>query len=75
MSVETKPVLDSENRGFVLSAFGKFILRTRFGFYLPTMRTLAITIITFAAISAIMRGSPQHFVPKPTAPLPAINVP
>jgi hypothetical protein len=39
------------------------------------MRGLAITIITFAAISAIVRGTPQQFVPKPTAPLPAINVP
>jgi hypothetical protein len=39
------------------------------------MRTLAITIITFAAISAMVRGLPQHFVPKPTAPLPAVNIP
>jgi hypothetical protein len=39
------------------------------------MRALAITIITFATISAMVRGMPQHFVPKPTAPLPAINIP
>ena len=38
------------------------------------MRELAIIIIAFVALSAMGRGNP-HFVPPPTGPLPAVNVP
>ena len=38
------------------------------------MRELVIIITAFAALSAMGRGN-AHFVPRPTEPLPAVNVP
>jgi len=38
------------------------------------MRELAIIITAFVALSAMARGNGQ-FVPRPTGPLPAVNVP
>ena len=38
------------------------------------MRELAIIIAAFVAISTMTRGNSQ-FVPLPTGPLPAVNVP
>jgi transposase len=35
---------------------------------------IAITIVAFLALSATVRGH-SHFVPRPTAPMPAVNVP
>jgi hypothetical protein len=43
--------------------------------YYPRMRGgLAIAVFTLLAFSAMVRGHP-HFVPRPTAPIPAVNVP
>jgi hypothetical protein len=38
------------------------------------MRELAIIITAFVALSAMTRGNGQ-FVPRPTGPMPAVNVP
>jgi hypothetical protein len=38
------------------------------------MREIAIIITAMAALSAMSRGD-AHFVPLPTGPLPAVNVP
>jgi hypothetical protein len=38
------------------------------------MREIAIIITAMAALSAMSRGN-AHFVPLPTGPLPAVNVP
>jgi hypothetical protein len=38
------------------------------------MREIAIIIIAFVAFSATVPGHP-HFVPRPTGPLPAVNIP
>jgi hypothetical protein len=51
------------------------ILPARFELYTPRMRVLAITVIIFAAMFAIVHGAQHVFAPKPTAPLPAVNVP
>jgi hypothetical protein len=47
---------------------------TRIPPYLQEMRGFAIIIIAFVALSATGRGHPA-FVPRPTGPLPAVNVP
>ena len=39
------------------------------------MRGLAIIIIAVVALSAMARGHQPHFVPRPTGPMPAVNVP
>jgi hypothetical protein len=38
------------------------------------MREIEILVAAFVAISAMTRGN-AHFVPRPTGPLPAVNVP
>jgi len=38
------------------------------------MRGLAIAALALLALSTMVRGHP-HFVPRPTAPIPAVNVP
>ena len=40
----------------------------------PMMRELVIIITAFVALSAMVRSN-GHFVPRPTGPLPAVNVP
>jgi hypothetical protein len=40
----------------------------------PTVRELVIIAAAFVALSAMARGN-GHFVPRPTEPLPAVNVP
>jgi hypothetical protein len=52
-----------------------FTIRTSIPSYLLVMRGgLAIAIVAFLALSVMARGHP-HFVPRPTAPMPAVNVP
>jgi hypothetical protein len=58
------------------AAFRDYLTRER-GFIIgtePTMRELVIIIAAFVALSAMGRGN-AHFVPRPTEPLPAVNVP
>ena len=43
-------------------------------YYLRMQGGLAITIVTFLALSALVPEH-RHFVPRPTAPMPAVNVP
>jgi hypothetical protein len=38
------------------------------------VQALGIIIIALVVLSATVRGQP-HFVPRPTGPLPAMNVP
>ena len=38
------------------------------------MRGLAIVIVAVVAL-AMARGQQPHFVPQPTGPMPAVNVP
>jgi len=38
------------------------------------MRELVIIVFAVVVLSATVRGH-SHFVPRPTAPLPAVNVP
>jgi predicted acylesterase/phospholipase RssA len=43
--------------------------------YYSKMRSgLLIAVVTLLALSTMVRGHP-HFVPRPTAPIPAVNVP
>lgn len=42
--------------------------------YDAKMRGLVIAALTLLAVSTMVRGHP-HFVPRPTAPIPAVNVP
>ena len=52
-----------------------FILLTLMPSYSFKMRGgLAITIFAVLALSAMVRAH-SHFVPQPTAPIPAVNVP
>jgi hypothetical protein len=39
------------------------------------MRRLAIIIVAVVALSAMARGHQPQFVPRPTAPMPAVNIP
>ena len=39
------------------------------------VRGLAIIIVAVVALSAMARGHQPHFVPRPTGPMPAVNVP
>jgi hypothetical protein len=39
------------------------------------MRGLAIIIVAVVALSAMAGGHQPHFVPRPTGPMPAVNVP
>jgi len=43
-------------------------------YYSGMRRRLAIAALTLLAFSVMVRGHP-HFVPRPTAPIPAVNVP
>jgi len=38
------------------------------------MRVLTILLVIVVVLSAMVRGQP-HFAPRPTGPMPAINVP
>ena len=61
-------------RGFKSSCRPGSSFLTRIPPYLKEMRGFAIIIIAFLALSATGRGHPA-FVPRPTGPLPAVNVP
>jgi hypothetical protein len=39
------------------------------------MRGLAIIIVAVVTLSAMARGHQPQFVPRPTGPMPAVNVP
>jgi hypothetical protein len=39
------------------------------------MRELATAFLIFVALSAVVRGKPHDFVPRPTVPMPAVSVP
>jgi hypothetical protein len=51
-----------------------FIKLARFLLYLSGMREFGIIVIALVVLSATVRGH-SHFVPRPTGPLPAVNVP
>jgi hypothetical protein len=51
-----------------------FIELARFLLYLSGMREFGIIVIALVVLSATVRGH-SHFVPRPTGPLPAVNVP
>jgi hypothetical protein len=54
-----------------------FILPTLILTYYSRMRgglAIAIAIVAFLALSAMVQGH-HHFVPRPTAPIPAVNAP
>jgi hypothetical protein len=53
----------------------RFTLATWPLWYFLEMRGLTILFVTFAAL-LVMRGQQQpHFALRPTAPMPAVNVP
>jgi hypothetical protein len=39
-----------------------------------SMRGLAILLVAIVVLSAMVQGQP-HFSPRPTGPMPAVNVP
>ena len=58
-----------------LCGVNRFTLATWPLWYFLGMRGLTILFVTFAAL-LVMRGQQQpHFALRPTAPMPAVNVP
>jgi hypothetical protein len=58
-----------------LCGVNRFTLATWPLWYFLEMRGLTILFVTFAAL-LVMRGQQQpHFALRPTAPMPAVNVP
>jgi hypothetical protein len=61
--------------GGVVLRVNRFTLGTWPLWYFLGMRGLTILFVTFAAL-LVMRGQQQpHFALRPTAPMPAVNVP
>jgi len=61
--------------GGVVRSVNRFTLATWPLWYFLGMRGLTILFVTFAAL-LVMRGQQQpHFALRPTAPMPAVNVP
>jgi hypothetical protein len=59
----------------VVRSVNRFTLATWPLWYFLGMRGLTILFVTFAAL-LVMRGQQQpHFALRPTAPIPAVNVP
>jgi hypothetical protein len=56
-------------------SFATFTLLTRRPYYAFEMRELVAAFVIFVALSVVARGHPDRFVPRPTAPMPAVNVP
>jgi hypothetical protein len=52
-----------------------FIKLARFLLYLSGMREFGIIVIALVVLSAATVRWHSHFVPRPTGPLPAVNVP
>jgi hypothetical protein len=61
--------------GGAVRSVNRFTLATWPLWYFLGMRGLTILFVTFAAL-LVMRGQQQpHFALRPTAPMPAVNVP